>query len=514
MSNIEENKKEGVKAGESDRRSSLLSIILFPLLIVIVISVVLGSVLFSSLIVREAEKKDHQRIESLEELVFEFIKDKEEQIYDLPYLLSLKKKTGFDISFYGKEGIISTSLWDPSDPLRNSVPFNQEYISSLLFIKDEKAAHIHEHFTLENNVYMVSYYLFSEKNFESPVIIGLISSAASFYKLRNDISLIIILAIILILGSLFLFLLFIIRKYVSRPAKDLIKTVREVAGGNLKIAAPQTPYGEIGDLGEHISIMINKLREAREREEEVNKMKTEILSIASHHLRTPLSALKWSLRIILDEEVGKINSLEQKDMLEKAYDSNERMIELVNDLLDVTRIEEGRFGYSWSYGQIEDIIQEVVDESGPRVKKAGLEIFYSNPFKALPKIKMDPSKIRLVLSNLLDNAIKYTLKGEIGISVGYKNLEITINIKDTGIGIPAIEKPKVFTKFFRASNAAVFQSHGTGLGLFIVKSIVEKHGGKIWFESEENQGSKFSFSLPVEKRFAPREKYLEFLENI
>ena len=235
------------------------------------------------------------------------------------------------------------------------------------------------------------------------------------------------------------------------------------------------------------------------RDKEISRMKTEFVSIAAHQLRTPLSAIKWSLNMVLEGDVGRI-SPEQIELLRKTYQSNERMIFLINDLLNVSRIEEGRFVYSQDSHSIEEIIKETMEVSRGLSNEKKIKIIFEKPKEELPKIKVDKEKIGIVVQNLIDNGIRFNkVGGMVTISVKYDKLYVYVTIKDTGVGIPDLEQERIFTKFFRANNVVKLDVEGSGLGLFICKNIVEAHGGKIWFESEKNKGTTFTFTLPIEK---------------
>ncbi|MEK7166878.1 MAG: ATP-binding protein [Patescibacteria group bacterium] len=233
------------------------------------------------------------------------------------------------------------------------------------------------------------------------------------------------------------------------------------------------------------------------REKLINKMKSEFVTIAAHQLRTPLTGIKWTLEMILNEDEGQINQ-EQKELLSKAYKSNERMIKLINSLLIVSNLEEGRFIYKLSEIQIEDLIQEIIENFEVQIKNKNIECILNKPEKYLSKVKVDLEKIQMTLENLIDNAIKYTpQKGKIIISLKEENKEIKISVKDSGMGISKQDQEKLFTKFFRSEKALKTETDGSGLGLFIVKNIIEAHKGKIWVESEEKKGSIFYFTLPI-----------------
>ena len=233
------------------------------------------------------------------------------------------------------------------------------------------------------------------------------------------------------------------------------------------------------------------------REKTVERMKTEFVSIAAHQLRTPISAIKWTLRMILDGDLGPINE-EQRDFLDKTYKSNERMINLINDLLNATRIEEGRHLYNLILVNLEDIISALAATYSELFKQKNLTLELEKPKMILPQVKIDVEKMRLVISNLIENAIKYTpIGGKIYISVGCDAANIRVSVRDTGMGILKDQESRIFTKYFRGSNAIRMETEGTGLGLFIAKNIVETHGGKIEFISQEGKGTTFTFFVPV-----------------
>ena len=235
------------------------------------------------------------------------------------------------------------------------------------------------------------------------------------------------------------------------------------------------------------------------REKIIERLKTEFVSIAAHQLRTPLSAIKWTLRMILDGDLGEI-SQEQRKFLEGTYGSNERMIRLNNDLLNVTRIKEGRFLYNIQSRDIIEIVEGVIDPMKEIARRKKVKFSFKTPKKEIPKVKIDSEKVSLAIQNLIDNAIHYTKSGgEVKVSLRYskKEKQILFSVKDSGIGIPKGQQKRVFTRFFRAANAVRAETEGTGLGLFIAKNVIEAHEGKIWFESVEGKGTTFYFTLPT-----------------
>lgn len=232
------------------------------------------------------------------------------------------------------------------------------------------------------------------------------------------------------------------------------------------------------------------------REKMIDKMKSEFISIAAHQLRTPLSAIKWVVKMVLDGDAGKLNK-EQEKLLSKGYASNERIINLVNDMLNVSRIEEGRFGYNFQKEDYSKTLKRHIDDLEPIIKKKSIKLKLEAPEKML-SVFMDKSKMDLVFQNLLENAVKYTPEfGKILIAIEKGDKFLKTRIKDNGVGIPEKDQPKLFSKFFRAENVMRMQTEGSGLGLFIVKNIIKKHGGEISFKSEEGKGTEFVFTIPI-----------------
>ena len=235
------------------------------------------------------------------------------------------------------------------------------------------------------------------------------------------------------------------------------------------------------------------------REKIIERLKTEFVSISAHQLRTPLSAIKWTLRMLLDGDLGEITN-QQREFLEKTYSSNERMISLINSLLNVTRIEEGRFLYRPVIGDIVKIVESVIETLRGEIKRKEIKLVFHKPKKPLPKVLVDVEKISLAIQNLMDNAIRYTLaKGKVSVFLKQTNGNIEFKIEDTGVGIPKSQEERIFGKFFRGTNVIRLDTQGSGLGLFITKNTIEAHGGRIWFESKEGQGTTFYFTLPVKK---------------
>src|SRR3989338_67957 len=229
----------------------------------------------------------------------------------------------------------------------------------------------------------------------------------------------------------------------------------------------------------------------------LERRKSEFVSVVAHQLRTPLSGLKWTLHMLINGDFGAMSN-EQKTFLLKSYENNERMIALVNDMLAADRIESGRLKYTLLRINMRDLVENVLFEVFPNAQKRGIKIDFVCPSESKFTVLVDSVKLRAVLQNLLENAIKYTMKGgTVTITLVQAGRDVKVAIRDTGIGIPAANQSQIFSRFFRASNAVIMESSGTGLGLYMVKKIVEQHKGNVWFTSEEGHGSTFFITIPV-----------------
>lgn len=231
------------------------------------------------------------------------------------------------------------------------------------------------------------------------------------------------------------------------------------------------------------------------REAEIDRMKSDFVSIVSHELRTPLTSIKGYLDLVMMGASGPVTK-QQTSFLSIARDNTERLNEMVADLLDISRIESGKVELDVQVVSIPQIVQEVADMLRGEFEARDLTLTLDVP-PGLPEIFGDPGRIAQILINLLSNAYKYTPRGGATLRVRVRRNVLQIDVTDTGVGISPEDQEKLFTRFFRAEDTAVRQQPGTGLGLNITRSMVEMHGGEIWLESERGMGTTFSFTLPV-----------------
>ena len=243
------------------------------------------------------------------------------------------------------------------------------------------------------------------------------------------------------------------------------------------------------------------------KEKEIDKTKTEFVSLASHQLRTPLSAINWYAEMLLDGDAGQMNE-EQKQYVDEIYKGNKRMVDLVEALLNVSRIDLGTFMVEPEPVKLSEISKSVIKELQPMIQKKNMHI--EEHYGELPEIQADPRLTRIIIQNLLSNAVKYTgEKGTVSIDVRLlkkgsvfdkkKLFEdvVGITVADNGYGIPETQQDKIFDKLFRADNVKVKDTEGTGLGLYLVLSIIKEIQGDAWFTSKEGTGSTFYIIFPL-----------------
>jgi len=233
------------------------------------------------------------------------------------------------------------------------------------------------------------------------------------------------------------------------------------------------------------------------KETDIDRAKTEFASLASHQLKTPLTAMCWYTEMLMADRAGKISKKAHR-YVKKIFANNQRMVALVDALLNVSRIEMGTMAVIPKQIQLIEIIDSVLEELSQQIQGDKLRIEKNYPQQS-PTINIDPQLIRIVFQNLLSNAVKYSFEGGIvSISISTPdNDHVFMTISDRGCGIPEDQQSHIFTKLFRAYNAIEKNPDGSGLGLYIVKALIEQSKGRIWFESVENNGTNFYVSLPL-----------------
>src|SRR3989344_1004309 len=253
---------------------------------------------------------------------------------------------------------------------------------------------------------------------------------------------------------------------------------------------------------DQLQILTGKLKEANKQLKILDQARAEFISMASHQLRTPPSSIKWYLSALLADEFGKLPP-EIKEALVRVNTTNNSMISLIDALLNVSRIERGKLEFVFEEADLAEITQITIDQLAPLAREKGLELVYNKPAAPLPKLIMDKEKLRQVINNMIDNAIKYSKKGKIEISIEKTKRDATLKVRDNGKGMSAKELDVSFSKYGRGKDSIKY-SAGLGLGMYLAKVIVEQHNGKIWAESPgADKGSTFAFSVPINNKIKP-----------
>jgi len=279
----------------------------------------------------------------------------------------------------------------------------------------------------------------------------------------------------------------IINNKIFRPIENLIRQMRKITFDSIGNKKKFDKINEIEQLSKAIEELSQKIKEGAhkhiKKEIEIDRAKSDFVALASHQLRTPLSIIKWYVDFMLEEDAGPLNQ-DQKRYLREVYKSNEHLIELVNALLDVSRIDVGTFAIKPEPSDLIQIAESALEVISKEVKEKNINLIKKFD-QGLPKINLDPKLTKTLFQNILYNSVKYTPEGgTIGVNIKKRKNDILIEMFDSGCGIPSDSQPNIFTKLFRAENVKKIESEGTGLGLYIVKAIVDKSGGKIWFESK------------------------------
>jgi two-component system sensor histidine kinase GlrK len=280
----------------------------------------------------------------------------------------------------------------------------------------------------------------------------------------------------------------LITKSITRPIEQLKNKTREIAQGNFAGPVEVHSPPEIGELAAAVNLMCEKLHE-------LDRLKADFFASMSHELRTPLTSIKEGTGLLLDG-VGGETSEKQRKLLSILAEESNRLISVVNSLLDLSKLEAGMMAYDFEISGIDSLIKRAIAEITPLLEAKQIRL-ESSLDPSLPPCRLDPERTLQVLRNLLGNAVKFTPKGgAVRVAAKPVNGKLEVSVKDSGPGIPADNLVSIFEKFNQGSQLGPYTRQGTGLGLAIAKSIITAHGGKIWVESQLGQGSTFIFVLP------------------
>jgi len=332
--------------------------------------------------------------------------------------------------------------------------------------------------------------------FGMPVFTGLLAYLIVRYK-AFDVKLIsaqaLVAALVILIGSQFFFIQTDTNKILTGITLTLATGFGYMLIQSVKLEIKRK---------EELQMITERLAKANDRLRELDNAKSEFVSIASHQLRTPLTSIKGFISLLMEGSYGELKK-EHRDILTKVYTSNERLIHLVEDLLNLSRIESGRMEYNFEKIQLGEVCQEIYDTFTLKAKDKKLFLKLKIAKDDLPAVTTDRAKIVEVISNLVDNALKYTLKGGVEVRVEKSkenNNYVRVCVKDTGIGVPKEEIPYLFAKFSRGKDTSRLNAAGTGLGLHVGKRMIEALQGRILVESEgQDKGSTFIVEVPIER---------------
>ncbi len=281
-----------------------------------------------------------------------------------------------------------------------------------------------------------------------------------------------------------------------------IKVLKTIANEVSIAMANALSYKEIQlfseTLAERVRQRTAQLKTANDQLKELDQAKDEFISMASHQLRTPLTTVKGYASMLEEGDFGKL-SKEQKDTVTLTLDGANRMARLIDDLLNVSRMDANRFFLEVNEVDLNTLVEQEVQQLQSMAASKHVKLTYTPPHTKIPKIRLDETKTRQVVMNLVDNAIHYSRADDAEVQVAMKldGSHVVFTVVDNGIGVPAAAQGKLFTKMFRAGNAKTARPDGTGLGLYLVKRVVQDEGGELLFESAEGKGSTFGFRIPL-----------------
>ncbi len=284
--------------------------------------------------------------------------------------------------------------------------------------------------------------------------------------------------------------------FITESDEDLITILGNQIGQALENADLfEKTWQAHQDLEKRVEIRTRELSKALEDVKKISQRKNDFISNVSHELRTPLTSIKGYAAILLSGKLGALPE-DVRKRLEKINKHSDELVQFINDLLDLSRIESGKAELKLSSLNLKNLIEEVADLLAVQFKEKQIE-FSSDFPENFPEILADYSQMKRVFINLINNSIKYTPQGKISVNLIPLDNEIQINVQDTGCGIPEAAMDKLFTEFYRVDSALNQEIKGTGLGLALVKNIVAAHKGKIWVTSKVGSGTTFSFTLPL-----------------
>ena len=284
---------------------------------------------------------------------------------------------------------------------------------------------------------------------------------------------------------------------VAHPLKLLVKSMKAFAMDGTNLQLPNLSYStkEIRDLGAAFSSFEGKVTEAHKKDTEISRVKSDFISTAAHQLRTPLTGIRWALEALEKEPLTE----DQKALVKSATDKSKDLVAIVGTLLDISSIESGKYKYTFVLADISGLVAEVAQDFMPLAQKANIQLAHEKMSEFIPSVRMDRDRIKWVLNNLVENAIRYTpAPGTVHITTEVGPGLVFVRVQDSGIGIDPKDRGNIFERFYRAGNAITKENQGNGLGLYIARTIATDHGGDLNFvPNKDGPGTTFVLSLPI-----------------
>jgi signal transduction histidine kinase len=276
---------------------------------------------------------------------------------------------------------------------------------------------------------------------------------------------------------------------------DTVMTAFAERGERLALPSSSTMPHEITMLTEVLTASMDKVEQSHAKDTEISRVKSDFISTAAHQLRTPLTGIRWALEALQNEKLSE----EQLALVKSAVDKSHDLVAIVGTLLDISSIESGKYKYNFAPMDLGALVSEVGNDFTQLAAQRQVSLLYSPSQQPLPLIKADRDRIKWILNNLVENAVRYTpAGGSITVSTNIGANQVQVRVRDTGIGIPETERGNIFERFYRAGNAITKENAGNGLGLYIARTIATDHGGDLDFQANtEGPGTTFILSFPI-----------------
>lgn len=284
---------------------------------------------------------------------------------------------------------------------------------------------------------------------------------------------------------------------IAKPLKEVVYAMQAFAERGERVALPDMPFApkEMRTLLQVFTQFADRVEEAHQKDVEVSRVKSDFISTAAHQLRTPLTGIRWALEALEKSNITE----EQKVLVKSATDKSHELVAIVGTLLDISSIESGKYKYDFKPVDVQALAEEVVRDFSPFAQKSQIQLYVERNENHVSRVRADHERIKWVLNNLVENAIRYTpAGGSVRLSAEERGPFVYLRVRDTGIGISEKDRANIFQRFYRAQNAIVVQNGGNGLGLYIARTIATDHGGDLTFAGNDSgPGTTFTLNLPV-----------------